>query len=172
MSMCHLDGSICKTDKASLLKILEKQRQSNVPQNCDVTILDGCFVLHLLKDMPANFGNVSKKFLQSVLHNNASTVILAFDLYKFPSIKDHEHDVRGLYNNPFCIRGPEQVRPSDFANELKNINFKEALINFFIQVWGNDHLAELLGNKKLYVSHDVCYKYEVVDTHVIGAVEK
>lgn len=61
----------------------------------------------------------------------------------------------------------DQLRPSNFVDELKNISFKEALINFFINDWGSAHMAEFLANKTVYVSYDLCYKYEVINMHVL-----
>ncbi|CAH1111428.1 unnamed protein product [Psylliodes chrysocephalus] len=43
-SMCHADGTICKTDKAQLVKIFEKTMEDNInehPLCFDITILDG-----------------------------------------------------------------------------------------------------------------------------------
>ena len=52
MSMCHLDGSIFKTDKSALLKLLEKEVQSTVPRHTDVCLIDGFFLIHCIKDLP------------------------------------------------------------------------------------------------------------------------
>lgn len=55
-----------------------------------------------------------------------------FDQYWSPSIKDNERALRlETVQMQFIISGPEQVRPTDFSKELKNIRFKEALIDFF-----------------------------------------
>ena len=43
LALCHLDGSICKTDKSCLLRLLEKGISSEPPQNTDVIIYDGFF---------------------------------------------------------------------------------------------------------------------------------
>ena len=55
-----------------------------------------------------------------------------FDEYWHPSIKDNERCLR--HKAPqieFTISGPDQIRPIDFAKEMKNTKFKEALTNFF-----------------------------------------
>jgi len=52
MSMCHLDGSIFKTDKSVLLKALEKNVQSKAPTYTDVCLIDGFFLVHCIKDLP------------------------------------------------------------------------------------------------------------------------
>lgn len=33
----------------------------------------------------------------------------------------------------YIISDPDQIKPADFAKELRNIKFKEALINFLIE---------------------------------------
>lgn len=40
LSMCHIDGSICKTNEAILLKVLEQQIEAHVPQRTDVKVFD------------------------------------------------------------------------------------------------------------------------------------
>lgn len=52
-SMCHADGSICKTDKSQLVRLIEKKIGDNVdkPPLCfNIAILDGFFMLHLMKE--------------------------------------------------------------------------------------------------------------------------
>ena len=58
MAMCHLDGSIFKTDKSVLLKLLEKNVESQAPTYTDVSIIDGFFLVHCIKDFPKTFGSV------------------------------------------------------------------------------------------------------------------
>lgn len=166
LSMCHLDGSICKTDKSVLLKILEKQTTNETPENTDVIVFDGFFMFHLMKDVPQRYGKISQKMLQMCITNNAATIIIAFDRYVFPSIKDHEHNLRGMRQAKCQIEGPDQVRQSDFASELKNVNFKEALVNFITRDWANDYMAPLIGNKEIYINFEKCYKYKVINNHV------
>lgn len=169
MSLCfsHVDGTLCKTDKSTLLKELEKQIQSDSPPYCDVMIFDGFFLLNAMKDVPRTFGNVSKKFLQMVTSNTASTIIVLFDSYPSPSIKDSAHQCRGTSRGQqFKIRGPDQVRPLEFTREMRNINFKEELINFFSNHWGYDEMASFINSKEVYISADECHKYSVVHDKV------
>ncbi|KAL4718512.1 hypothetical protein ACJJTC_002715 [Scirpophaga incertulas] len=94
LALCHIDGTICKTDKSALLKMLEKEIDSNPPERCDVIVYDGFFIMHSIRDVPSSFENISKKLLQVFTANSADTVIIAFDRYIFPSIKDNEHSLR------------------------------------------------------------------------------
>ncbi|KAK4873797.1 hypothetical protein RN001_013157 [Aquatica leii] len=147
LSMCHLDGTICKTPKSALITLLEKYNQSEPPQNTNVIIYDGYFI-------------------------RAKIIVIAFDRYIFPLIKDTEHKLRGMDQANFCIDGPDQVRKKDFSIELKNANFKEALIQFFIENWEEDYMAPYFNNKIIYVNADACFKYTVVDSKAIKTVEQ
>ena len=106
------------------------------------------------------------------VRNEAKTIIICFDKYFSPSIKDDEHTRRGtVRGTQYSIHGPDQTRPSDFFAELKNICFKKALVNFLIQDWERDDLASFIGNKTVYVNYILSFKYEVVDGHVIRSRE-
>lgn len=97
-----------------------------------------------------------------LMNNNAVTIIVAFDRYFVPSIKDYEHILRGLNSKSYYIKGPEQVRPSDFTNELK----KEALVRFLIDDWNNNHMTPFMNGKVLYINFDKCYKFETINNEV------
>ena len=98
--------------------------------------------------------------------NNASVIIIKFDRYIFPSIKDNEHLLKGMTLANFCLSGPEQIRPADFAHELKNVNFKEAFVHFIIDDWNNNYMAPFIGNKQIFINLDQCYEYEVTNERV------
>lgn len=80
-----------------------------------------------------------------------------FDQYFFPSIKDYERSLTQESTQlDFNITGPDQVRPSDFLKELKNIRFKQALVDFFIQHWAIDEMVPFIGNSQvLLISRNV-----------------
>ncbi|GBP29521.1 hypothetical protein EVAR_93318_1 [Eumeta japonica] len=162
LALCHIDGTICKTDKSVLLKILEKEIDSNPPERCDVIVYDGFFIMHSIRDVPSSFGNISKKLMQVFTANSADTVIIAFDRYIFPSIKDNEHSLRRrVKGQRFQINGPDQIRPSNFADALKNIYFKETLVDLIIDDWANDYMAPFIGSKTILVNYLQCHQYKV-----------
>lgn len=96
---------------------------------------------------------------------------IVFDQYFSPSIKDFERSRREEGTTPVSI-GPNQVRPHNFAAELKNIQFKEALVNFFIDHWDSEDMVLFIGNKNIYVSYDKCYSYKVWNNKVIKTTEE
>lgn len=169
LSLCHIDGSLNKTDKSVLIHELEKQiKDMEQPQSqIDLLIIDGFFFLNTFKEMPRSFGGVSKKILQCLINNAASRIAIVFDRYFTPSIKDYEHSLRGSVDDKeFHISGPQQTRTSDFTKDLKNIKFKEAIVKFFIDHWADQEMAAIIGNKVIYIIHDLCYEYSVTNNKV------
>lgn len=77
----------------------------------------------------------------------ALRIDVIFDQYFHPSIKDNERLLRHEAPQIEYISGPDQIRPTDFAKEMKNTKFKEALIDFFATHWASDEIATFLGNK-------------------------
>ncbi|KAG5883098.1 hypothetical protein JTB14_010468 [Gonioctena quinquepunctata] len=167
LSLCHLDGTHCKTDKSALMKSLEMSIDSESPAYTDVVLIDGFFFLHLMKYVPVTFANMSKKCLQSILKFNAQEIVIVFDRYFTPSIKDCEHALRGnSENRDYNISGPEQKRTTDFSKELRNSKFKIAFIKFIINHWASDELVPYFGVKTVKLNFDKCYEYAVLDDKI------
>lgn len=168
LSLCHLDGTICKTDKAALMKCLEKEVQHEPPRRIDVLIIDGFFLLHTMKNVPELFGGISKQFLKMVTLLKALRVDVIFDQYLTPSIKDYEHSQRSESAQlDYIITSPDQKVPSDFTKELKNSNFKEALVNFCILHWATDEMAPFIGNTLIHLNFKKCYYFTVNDSQKV-----
>ncbi|GFV19510.1 uncharacterized protein TNCV_3664421 [Trichonephila clavipes] len=153
--MCHTDGSICKTDKAQLIKVFEKKVRKVNQQSLffDISILDGFFMLHIMKEVPQTFDGISKKFLKMISQFKSPRIDIVFDQYFTPSIIDCERLRRNETTSTVSI-GPNQIRHHNFAGELKNTQFKEALVKFFIDYWANDNMYPFIGNKTIYLSFD------------------
>lgn len=62
LSLCHMDGTINKTNKSTLMRDLEKRIDSTAPEWMDVLIIDGFVLLHMLKEIPRTFGDLTKTF--------------------------------------------------------------------------------------------------------------
>lgn len=60
LSMCHFDGAICKTQKSTLMKVLEKGVEHNPPPQTDILFVDGFYLLHTMKKVPKTFEGISK----------------------------------------------------------------------------------------------------------------
>lgn len=161
MAFCHLDGAIYNTVKSVHARALESIIEHEPPVSSDVYVVDGFFILHSMKEVPKTFGNISKRFLQMVTKYPGQRIDVIFDQYWSPSIKDNERSLRlETVQMQFIISGPEQVRPSDFSNELKNIRFKEALIDFFTAHWASSKVIPFLGTKLIHLNFRNCSSYQ------------
>lgn len=116
--MCHLDGTICKTQKSAIVPMFENLIGDCIaPENFYIAVVDGFFLLHCLRDVPKTFGNLSKKILSTLKAMHASRVDIIFDQYFSPSIKDYERALRNEDENiNFTITRPDKLRPVNFIN--------------------------------------------------------
>lgn len=159
--MCHIDGTIHKTEKAVLTKILEETIETHgSPTTVDVQVYDGFAIFHEMLNIPAKFGQISLSFLKKVCDTSANEIHLIFDTYKTPSIKNTEHVFRNSFSVEFRITGSEQTRPANFSNELRNESFKTSLVKFLIEHWSSnvEEVKQLIGNKTLYINFYKCQK--------------
>lgn len=114
-TMCHPDGTICKTEKSVLTKLLKNMFvTSDVSEDPDVIIYDGFALIYTLKNVPMTFGKVSELILRIITKNTARRIDMIFDTYPTPSIKDFEHKLRGTRKAAYQISGRQQTRPSNF----------------------------------------------------------
>lgn len=59
MSLCHRDVTILKTDNPVLINFLYKKSPTFcASKNVDVIIVDGFFILHLMKGVQEPFGDI------------------------------------------------------------------------------------------------------------------
>ena len=52
-AICHVDGTMQKSQKSILLKYLETTSVSHRPITTNVTVIHGMFFLHLYSNLPA-----------------------------------------------------------------------------------------------------------------------
>ncbi|CAG5072752.1 Protein of unknown function [Cotesia congregata] len=117
-------------------------------------IVDGLLFINSLKEIPRTFGDLSKKILSSLCKISATGIDVIFDRQFIPSINDTNKCISGRSEREFKILGSNQVRPSDFAKEMKNSKFKEALISFFLKHWQESDY-NILGDKIININFDV-----------------
>ena len=65
LSLSHVDGTTLSTPTAALLTSLETKGAIATPDEIDAQIIDAASFLH--KDLPANFGRVTKYLLRKIL---------------------------------------------------------------------------------------------------------
>ena len=59
-SLTHVNGTMLSTPKLELLTYIEIKGAMTTPDETDVQIIDAAFLLHLHKNLPANFGVLAK----------------------------------------------------------------------------------------------------------------
>ena len=174
LSLSHVDGTMQKTTKASLMKHLESKVVTNNPTRVDCTIIDAMFFLHLQFDLPTTFGEISQYLLKKICQTKSDTIHFVFDKTVSPSIKDCERDKRMINGRTslYHIAGPGQKRPSSWMEALRNDQFKESLVDFLVQSWEDDNLVAILKEKVLYANGgDICYSYKVCDGKMVRNIE-
>lgn len=162
-------GDMLKTNKSTLAKSLKSQVQMTQPTHIDVEVIDGFYFLYLIgSSLPQTFDKVAELILLKLCSSNAAEIHIVFDRYLTPSIKDSERQNRQGFDIPYSIKGPRQVRPTDFLGSLKNYRFKDALVEFLADYWKNDHLQSILKRKKVFITvGSECYSYQTKDSHVV-----
>lgn len=156
-----------------MLKCLNIAKESHPPTiTADVSIIDGFYFLHVLKNLPVKYGLLSKHVLHLITkENHFKEVHIIFDQCITPSIKDYERSSRNqeLVDRPHVI-SENSNRPPDFNKELRNPRFKKALIEFFINHWANDEMLPYIGDKKFLLNYDKFYVYQKREDH--SGIEK
>lgn len=166
LSLCHLDGSINKTEKSKLVPLLLDRDldDKSLPNELDAVIIDGFFFLYTILEFPETFGEISHNILKKLTNYKAKNIYIVFDTYPQPSIKDYEHKIRNnLRETDFIIDGPKTKRPAKFLDEMKNIKFKQAFVKFLITNWTSHvHNSLIKATQTIFLSYDKCYKYRKV----------
>ncbi|GFX70268.1 uncharacterized protein TNCV_4617051 [Trichonephila clavipes] len=72
----------------------------------------------------------------------------------------------------FNITGPYQVRPSDFSKELKNIRFKQALVDLFILHWSTEEMVQFMNYKNIVVNFKKCQSFTVTNNTVVSNIDE
>ena len=58
-----------------------------------------------------------------------------------------------------------------FLKELKNINFKQALVDFFIHHWASDEMIVFVENKQILINFKQCHSYVVDNNKIVSNVK-
>ena len=149
LTLAHIDGTKITTDKSKLFGKLEKRITPAAPENVDVCIVDGMFLIQSLANLPQTFGGIANVIL-SCLVKLGSRVDFVCDTYKHPSIKDIEREDRGSVSGEIKVSGQEQRRPKEFSVALKSESFKTSLLRFLAEEWSKNEYAAMLGTCELY----------------------
>ena len=118
--------------KSSLLKYLETFAISETPEVVHETIIDAMFFLRLHVNSPNTFEVVARYILGRIANCEGDTIHFEFDKWIESSIKKCEREDRGSLRGIYFVKGPGQIRRSDWGGTLKNKSFKKSLIGFLM----------------------------------------
>ena len=172
LSLSYSDGSMLSSPKSNLMKYLETFAVSETPEVVHETIIDTMFFLRLHVNLPNTFEALARYILGRIVNCEGDIIHFVCDKWIEPSIKDCEREDRGSLRGVYSIKGPAQIRPSDWGEALKNKSFKESLIGFLIEAWKDDSCARILKNKTVYANYNnCCYKYRAENGVTISTEE-
>ena len=126
------DGFLAKTRKAKMANLILKDYTDPVtyPDNA-LHIDDGNATMHMLRDVPATFGEIIMKiFDQMVAKKN---FIFSTDSYHPDSIKAQERIRRGC-SQKYIVHGPLTRKPTDFKLFLQNDSNKQQFFQLMLEV--------------------------------------
>ena len=106
------------------------------------------------------------------MKSDGNVIHFVTDKWITPSIKDTERVNRCSSSAHYEIKGPNQKRPSNWNEALKNTNFKVALNKFLVDAWCDNSLATIFEGKTMYANcADKCYKFKVHGDSVLRREE-
>ncbi len=165
LSLGHVDGSVNKTDKSTLMKNLANRIDTVGAVEVDMCIIDVGFLIRSQVNLPSTYGGLASAILSRII-GLAQRVDFICDTYSDrPSIKDMEHtawssDAQTL----FTVSGPEQKRPKEFQALLDSSPFKRVLLQFLADEWQKTIYSDQICGNQLYAGlGDKAWLYE---THV------
>ena len=108
----HPDGSLQKSDKSQVFKVLRGERLNDEPVEVDAFIFDGMFLIQLLIGTCSTYEALAKKLLLTGLKHTAVRLDFCFDTYECHSIKDLERFDRGESDSHrlFLIGGKQKLK--------------------------------------------------------------
>lgn len=160
-ALAHQDGSLRKTAKSVLAKLLEKQVEV-LPRLLSssletISIIDGMAMVQMLKSAGAGtFGELATKYFTSITaplsQSNCDEVHIIFDQYWETSIKGGERQRRGSTSSlEVYIHGPSTPIPKQWGKYIANPQNKVNLCDFLTSSFCNIGKERLAVNKKLVI---------------------
>ena len=167
-SLATADGCLCKTNKAQLLHVIEKDVMTEtaevVPSH--TIVVDGNALFHAVVKLPRTFG----EFARTVFNHLPKSVPVHFvtDSYHTQSIKEGERRRRGSAGT-HVIGGGQTKLPSDFKKFLHSSENKKQLISFILREWQQAaYAADLQCRDVYYVCEENCCLLTSVDGKTVS----
>ena len=154
------DGGFAKTDKSKGLKYLLDDTDTMTVPPQDKTVLlieDGNALFHSIKEIPANFKQISEKLFN--MTSQKVDVIFSTDMYKEDSVKSMERNRRGS-SEKLLLQGENTKKPADWKAFLTNEDNKKQLVQVLLSAWANDvYATKLQGRKVTLICEGDAYCY-------------
>lgn len=172
-SLASPDGTMAKTNKAALSKLLENGVEflQNQPRDSAV-IIDSMAMLQTLTRIPEKFSELADIVINIVFHSagDAKRIDVVADQYPCISIKNAERSRRSKHGQiSVKITSPEQLCPRQWKKTMSSGESKTNLMHFLAEEWASDRHAEKIGDRSLYVTHGCdCTLISVIEGRVVS----
>lgn len=174
-SLASFDGSLSKTNKAALSKLIENgvEYLQRLPGQTTAVVIDAMALLQTLQKIPERFADLAVMVLNRILvhSSEASRIDFVGDCYPNISIKNAEREKRGFGGQLlFNITSPQQLCPRQWRKFLSIGRNKEALMEFLVCEWSNNPVySEKIGHRTMYVTHgNKCKRLSVMEGRVVS----
>ena len=168
--MATTDGSIAKTNKAVLPKLLEigVEAVNILPVSSSAFVIDAFALLQMLPKVPERFVDLSKLVFTTVVRQagDAKRIYFVADQYPETSIKDLKHRKReDIGKFAVQITSPQQFCPRQWKKFMSEGANKNNLMKFLVLDWSsNRSFTDKLDDRQLFVTHgESCTKISVHD---------
>ena len=168
LSIAHIDGAMCTTDKSKLSERLERHVAVVVEDvRVDVVLVDFMFFLRSnAAHLPMKNSDIAQKLISLVKQRyRAREIAFVCDVYTEagPGIKDLCRQDRGITSEKIVFPkfGHAQKRPSDFMAALKCKKYVVALLEFLKDEFSSERCCDLISGITLHFAFGPCYTYTV-----------
>jgi hypothetical protein len=162
LSLASADGSLRKTNKASLAKELQKNitAADTIPQPC-ARIIDGMAMVQKIRGDLKTFAEVADCLMSITLNEGTDSqrIDVVFDVYKEESIKNAKREKRGSEGGHEFKNIKSDYKIHQWRKFLSNSNNKSQLIKFICGQWQKERYRVKLAEKTIFVTTDEhCYE--------------
>ena len=169
-SLASSDGSLAKTNKAILSKLLENGVEClpTLPDLTTAVIIDAMAMLQTLVRIPDRFSELADMVMTRILieAGEAARIDFVGDQYPANSIKNTERNKRGRDGEIVIkITNGQQFGPRQWRKFMAKGSNKTSLLNFLAREWSQNAVyAEKIKELTLFITHgDNCTKCSASD---------
>lgn len=169
-SLTSFDGTLIKTNKAALPKLLEDgvANLQHLPPQTTAVIIDVMAMLQTLVKIPDRFSQLAAMVFNRILGQvqQATRIDFVGDQYPSISIKNTGRDKRCANGQLIVsINSPQQFCPHQWKKFMSVGSNKVGLLEFLTCEWSTNQVyAEKIGNRTLHITHgNQCTKLVAIE---------